>query len=64
MLEYCPKGDLRSYLIEHEKEFRRSLKFYHENGCMVDLSPNSGDVIRHDVRLLCIWACQVKYNLA
>ena len=60
MLEYCPKGNLRSYLIDHEKEFKTSLKYYHEKGCTVE-SIDPEEIVVHDVRLLCIWACQVDY---
>ena len=63
MLEYCPKGDLRSYIIDHETDFKRSLKYYHENGFIPDRLQNSGEVIHHDVRLFCVWACQVDYIL-
>ena len=60
MLEYCPKGDLRSYLIDHEKEFKTSLKYYHEHGCMTEPSISTV-AIAHDIRLLCLWACQVEF---
>lgn len=60
MLEYCPKGDLRSYLIDHEKEFKTSLKYYHEHGCMTE-SSILNESIAHDIRLLCVWACQVDF---
>ena len=63
MLEYCPKGDLRSYIIDHETDFKRSLKHYHENGFIPDRLQNSGEVISHDVRLFCVWACQVDHML-
>ena len=59
MLEYCPKGNLRSYLIDHEKEFKISLKNYHDKGSIFE-PKNFEDTIVHDIKLLCFWACQVR----
>ena len=58
MLEYCLKGNLRSYLIDHEKEFKVSLKNYHDKGSIAE-SNNLEETIVHDIKLLCLWACQV-----
>ena len=59
MLEYCPKGNLRSYLIDHEKEFKGSLKSYHDKGSIVE-PKNLEETLEHDIKLLCFWACQVQ----
>ena len=32
MLEYCSQGNLRSYLIDHEQDFKKSLKYVAEKG--------------------------------
>ena len=56
MLEYCPNGNLRSYLIDHEIEFKCSLKHYAETGY---LEAVTADGTLHDVKQLCVWACQV-----
>ena len=57
MLEYCPNGNLRSYLIDYEKELKKSLKYYSEKAY---LEPTAPAAVAHDLKLLCVWACQVK----
>ena len=56
MLEYCPNGNLRSYLIDHETEFRRSLKHYTDMG---NLEADTAEGTIQDAKQLCVWACQV-----
>ena len=56
MLEYCAKGNLRSYLIDHEEDFKKSLKYVTEKGHLELLRK---DEIEHNVKQLCLWACQV-----
>ena len=56
MLEYCSKGNLRSYLIDHEEDFKKSLKYVTEKGY---LEPFTKHEIQHNVKQLCLWACQV-----
>ena len=62
ILEYCSMKNLRSYLIDHESEFRRSLEFY-ENNKFLDPLPSSAvsSGIPHDIPLLYRWTYQVKY---
>ena len=61
MLEFCPKGNLRSYLIDHDKEFKRSLKYYHDKGYITE-EKQLKDTVIHDIKMLCFWACQVGYE--
>ena len=62
MLEYCPKGNLRSYLLEHDRDFKSSLKYYHEKGYIAERKDPEETVV-HDIKLLCAWGCQVRYHL-
>ena len=57
MLEYCPHGNLRSYLIEHEKLFKDDLRLL--AGLTEHVENNKREGIAHDTSLLCSWACQV-----
>ena len=61
ILEYCSKGDLRSYLINHEKEFNKSLEFYQMNKCLATVEKDVSDTKSHNVALLCQWVYQVTY---
>ena len=61
MLEYCPKGNLRSYLLEHDRDFKSSLKYYHEKGHIAERKDSEQTVV-HDIKLLCAWGCQVRYH--
>ena len=59
MLEYCPKGNLRSYLLSHEEKFKISLKQYAENDVLEQSNTVPGEEL-HGLNLLCVWACQVR----
>ena len=63
LLEYCSAGNLRSYLIDHQREFRQSLDYYdmygHMDTSQISSTPNVVG-IPHDIRLLYRWAHQAR----
>ena len=59
ILEYCAKGDLRSYLIAHKPAFLQSLEQYEYKENLDTIFPNSDDRDVHDARLLYRWIFQV-----
>ena len=60
ILEYCSKGDMRSYLIHHRKEFQKSLSNFDNNGTLEYIPVSTPTAIHHDVRLLYRWTYQVR----
>ena len=58
LLEYCSKGNLRSYLIDHQVEFRSTLTFYMNNHA-IEMAPNHASTPHHDITLLYAWCHQV-----
>ena len=60
LLEYCSKGDLKSFLVEHREEFQDALTEYHNTGfCNDNISKNSADPVL-DVKILYQWGFQVR----
>ena len=58
-MEYCSRGNLRAYLIDHESEFMSSLKYYKENDCVEPLQNSEIGNASNDVFLLHRWSYQV-----
>ena len=59
ILEYCARGNLRAYLIDHESEFMSSLKYYKENDFIEPLKISDVEDTPNDVFLLHRWSYQV-----
>ena len=59
ILEYCSKGNLRAYLVDHESEFMNSLKYFKENDCVEPLQNSEIGNASNDVFLLHRWSYQV-----
>ena len=62
ILEYCARGNLRAYLIDHESEFMRSLKYYKENDFVEPLKISEVEDTSNDVFLLHRWSYQVNFG--
>ena len=58
ILEYCSRGDLRSYLIKNRHDFEKSLNgvYLHK---MVDIKSSTSNSCIHDVNVLYRWTYQV-----
>ena len=59
ILEFCSKGDLRSYLANHRLEFEKSLQYYCQRGVSEEIAVTNADEIPNDIRLLYRWTYQV-----
>ena len=59
LLEYCSKLNLRSYLIDHETEFKKSLEYFENNRCLDPLATPHGGVTANDLIWLYRWTYQV-----
>ena len=57
-MEFCSKGDLKHYLIEHAGEFKQSLQYYHEHGVQ-EQTPLVASDTPHDIEMLFKWISQV-----
>ena len=57
ILEYCALGNLKSYMIEHYKEFKENIKTTKKETNIADVSePN-----KHTIDLLMLWSYQVQF---
>ena len=63
ILEYCAKGNLRSFLIDHRQEFEKSLEYYEKNNFLELLLSFQTSGVSHDVSLLYRWLYQVIFIL-
>ena len=61
ILEYCSRGNLRAYLIDHESEFMSSLKYYKDNDFVEPLKISEVEDTSNDVFLLHRWSYQVNF---
>ena len=59
ILEFCSKGDLRSYLANHRFEFKKALQCYCQTGVIEASVVTNTQEIPHDIRLLYRWTYQV-----
>ena len=60
LLEYCSKGDLKSFLVDHRKEFHDSLNEFYKTGFTNKSIPKSSANQILDIRILLRWVFQVK----
>ena len=60
LLEYCSKGDLKSFLVDHRKEFNDSLNDFQKTGVSNKSIPKSSVNQVLDIKILHRWAFQVK----
>ena len=61
LLEYCSRGTLRSYLIDHQFEFGNALQHYDMYGRLDYPRPTESrnrSGIPHDVKMLYRWSYQ------
>ena len=60
ILEYCSRGDLRSYLIKNRHDLENSLNgvYLHKMG---DTKSSKSDSFIHDVNVLYRWTYQVRH---
>ena len=59
ILEYCSGGELRSYLIKHQSEFKQSLNDFHDSGKLDHNLILPQDMHPNDIILLYRWTYQV-----
>ena len=61
ILEYCSKGNMRSYLIDHENDFKKSLEEFSrpQTRNSIFKTPSGSGGPSHDVSLLYRWTYQV-----
>ena len=60
LLEYCSKGDLKSFLVDHRKEFHDSLNEFYKTGFTNKSIPKSSANQILDIRILLRWVFQVR----
>ena len=59
LLEYCSKGDLKSFLVDHRKEFYDSLNEFHNAETLNQKSSKSSGNPILDIKILHRWIFQV-----
>ena len=59
LLEYCCKGELRSFLIRHRLEIEKSLTLYINSGFFESTKSKSARNVILDVKILYRWVYQV-----
>ena len=62
-MEYCSKGDLKSFLTEHQKEFNDSLKNFNKMGLVYKDKSRTSAYPNLDMEILHRWIFQVDFNI-
>ena len=62
LLEYCSRGDLKSLLSDHRKEFQNCLSHFYKTGELELVNALKLGGLRVDIKLFFQWSLQVRIS--